>query len=71
MRYLHGVCGHLVLLPRSLAIPLCYDPTDNPLYWGGLADVWRGEYRGREVVAEVLKYRGDLGRLRRVGCWYF
>ena len=71
MRYLHKICGRQALLPQSLAIPLCYDPMENPQCNGMVVNVWKGEYQGREVAAEVLKYpRGDFGELRRVGCRY-
>jgi len=53
-------------------IPLCYDPTETPLYHGGFADVWKGHYRGREVAAKVLRAynASDLGEVRRVGLWW-
>jgi hypothetical protein len=45
----------------------------NPLFNGGFGDVWKGQYRGREVAAKVLKVylRDDLERIRRVGCWRY
>jgi hypothetical protein len=58
------------MLPKSLAIPLCYDPMVNPLFSGGFADVWKGRYHGREIAAKVLRVylKNDLERIRRVGC---
>ena len=57
-----------VILPKSLAIPLCYDPTEYPLCHGGFADVWKGQYNGRDVAAKVLRIylTSDFDRIRRV-----
>ena len=72
LRPLYRICGRQALLPRSLAIPLCYDPTKPPQYCGGFTDVWKCEYRGRQVVAKVLRVyiRDDLRRIGRVGVLY-
>ena len=32
-----------------------YNPTEDAPYWGGYAEVWKGEYRGREVAVKVIK----------------
>lgn len=71
--YLYNICGHQALLPRSLAIPLCYDPTGYPLCHGGSADVWKGQYCGQEVAAKVLRVysKNDLERITRVGHWFY
>ena len=53
--YLYTICGRQALLPRSLEIPLCYDPMENPLCRGGFADVWKGQYHGWGVAAKVLR----------------
>ena len=38
-----------------------YDRTDDALYRGGYADVWKGEYRGREVAVKVIRlYSRDV-----------
>ena len=68
LRPLYRICGRQALLPNSLAIPLCYDPTENPLFHGGFGDVWKGRYNGRDVAAKVLRvYLGDdRRRVRRV-----
>lgn len=68
LRFLYKICGRHAILPRSLEIPLCYDPKDNPLCCGGFGEVWKGEYRGREVAAKVLKvYKtSDLDQIKRV-----
>ncbi|KAF9645531.1 kinase-like protein, partial [Thelephora ganbajun] len=52
---LYRVCSHQALLPRSLQIPVCYNRSDNPLYHGGFADVWKGEYQGRHVAVKALR----------------
>ena len=70
MRFLHRICGRQAILPRSLAIPLCYDPVEDPLCHGGFADVWKGRHQGRDVAAKVLRvYSKDgFGKARKVGC---
>jgi hypothetical protein len=70
LRTLHRICGRQALLPKSLAIPLCYDPVDAPLCRGGFADVWKCRYDDREVAVKDLKgYRmNDLEKIRKVGC---
>jgi len=57
------------MLPKSLAIPLCYDPMATPQCHGGFADVWKGQYNGREVAAKALRVysTSDFGRIRKVG----
>jgi len=67
---LYKICGRQALLPRSLGIPLCYDPTEAPLRCGGFADVWKGTHRGQEVAAKALRVRStnDFERIRKVGC---
>ena len=55
MRSLHRICGRQGLLPRRLEITLCHDPTSIPLCHGGFADVWKGQYDGREVISKVLR----------------
>jgi hypothetical protein len=52
---LYRICGRQASLPRSLRIPLCYNRLDTPLYRGGFADVWRGEYQGRSVAVKALR----------------
>ena len=56
------------MVPRSFAIPLCYDQREDPLCCGWFADVWKGQHNGQEVAAKVLKiYKdSDRERIRRV-----
>ena len=69
MSTLCRVCGHRALLPRSVQISLRYDRTDTPRYQGGFAEVWKTEYKGRDVAVKVLKVymRSDLVKITRVG----
>ena len=71
MRYLCGICNREALLPKSLAIPLRFDPTEHPLRHGKSADVWRDQYHDREIAAKVLRvYSGsNLEEITRVGRW--
>ena len=66
----YKICGRQALLPRSLAIPLCYDPTGDPLCHGGFADVWKGRHQDRDVAVKVLRMdsKNNLERTRRVRC---
>ena len=52
---LRRICGRWALLPTSLQIPICYNRLGNPLYRGGFADVWKGEYQSRHVAVKVLR----------------
>ena len=63
------ICGSQALLPRSLQIPLCYNRLDTPLYRGGFADVWKGEYQGRPVAVKALRVysTSDFAKITRVG----
>jgi len=70
LEYLRGICGDRALLPRSLEIPLCYDPSRNPVCRGGYSDVWRGQYNGKEVAAKASRVRptADLEWMKRKFC---
>ena len=70
MRYSYRICGRQSLLPKSVTIPTCYDPTETPQSHGGFADVWKGNYAGRDVAAKVLRVSmsSDIDRIRRVSC---
>jgi len=61
----------MAIVPRSLEIPLCYDPADSPVSHGGFSDVWKGQYNERDVAAKVLRIytSDDLVWVRRVCCW--
>ena len=67
LRSLRKICGRQALLPRSLEIPLCYNPMDVPLCHGGSADVWKGQHHGRDAVVKVYQ-TNDFEQIRKVGC---
>ena len=56
------------MLPKSLAIPLCYDPMGTPYCRSEFADLWKGKYNGQEVAAKTLRIcqTSDLDRIRKV-----
>ena len=66
------ICGHRGLLPRSLQILQCYNRSDIPRAKGGYADVWMGNYQGRQVAVKVLRVYSttDLVKITRVGGRY-
>lgn len=70
LRYLYRICGRQAFLPRSLEVPLCYDPKKDPVSRGELADVWKGQYQGQEVAARVFSiWRGsDAEEIKKVSC---
>ncbi|KAF9643195.1 kinase-like protein [Thelephora ganbajun] len=70
LRYLYKTCGRHIILPKSLAIPLCYNPMEIPQTHGGFADVWKGQYNGREVAAKALRVSltSNFDRIRRRFC---
>ena len=53
------MCAASGVLPKSLQIDVRYDPTSVPRCRGGFADVWKSEYRGREVAIKVLRIYSD------------
>ncbi|KAF9791124.1 hypothetical protein BJ322DRAFT_428820 [Thelephora terrestris] len=65
LRPLYRTCGRHALLPKAMEIPACYDPTGNALYKGGYADVWKGQYRGKDVAVKVIRIfsNSDLGKV--------
>ena len=62
------MCAAHALLPGSLQIKLCDNPTGDPLYRGGYGDVYKREYEGHEVAVKVLRIYGtsDLRKVTRV-----
>ena len=54
-------------------IPIRYDRTGDALYRGGYADVWKGEYCGRDVAVKVLRTysNSDFRKIIGVGCWLY
>ncbi|KAF9644313.1 kinase-like protein [Thelephora ganbajun] len=70
LHYSYKICGHQAVVPRSLEIPLCYDPTADPLYRGAFADIRKGRHNGREVVAKALRLslKDDFEPIRKKFC---
>ena len=59
------------MIPRSLVIPLCYNPMEDPLSYceyGGFGYVWKGKHDGKEVAAKVLRVYStcDLEEVQQV-----
>ena len=72
LHYLYTICGGQALIPRSLDVPLCYDPVENPAFPVGLSDVWEGQHEGRKVSAQVFETfpEGDAEEITRVSYWW-
>ncbi|KAF9646470.1 kinase-like protein [Thelephora ganbajun] len=70
LRYLYKICSNQSLLPKSLQIPLCYDPSEISHYSGGFSDVWKGRYHDQEVAVTALNVflTTDLERIRKRFC---
>ena len=68
LRSSYGICRREALFPKSLQIPACYKPEENPDYKGGLADVWKDQHEGRHVAAKALRISktSDLEQIRKV-----
>ena len=71
LRRVYRNCGRHGLLPKALKIPICYDRTGYPCYSGGNADVWKGEYDGRDVAVKVIRTytSGNLKKILGVSYW--
>jgi hypothetical protein len=67
LKQLYRTCGYHELLPKALKIPICYNRIDIPLYRGGYADVWKGEYCGQEVAVKVIRTYSNSDLQRIVG----
>ena len=52
-----------------MQIPVCYNGSETPQYFGGFADVWKGSHEGKDVAAKVLRLytTSDFERARNVG----
>ena len=70
LRPLYRTCGRYALLPKTMEIPICYDRTGDALYSGGYADVWKGQYLGRDVAVKVIRTysSSDLEKVIGVSC---
>ena len=73
LKSMHRTCGHHSLIPSTLKVPICYDRNGHPLYKGGCADVWKGEYCGRDVAVKVLRIysTSNLQEIINVGSAFF
>ena len=62
------MCAINALLPRSLQIELCDDPTSVVLYRGGFGDVSKRRYQGRDIAVKVLRTYAntDIQKITRV-----
>ena len=65
LKSLYRLCGYHALLPTAMKILAQYDRTGSALYRGGFADVWKGDYHGREVAVKVVRtyVDGDLQKI--------
>ena len=63
------MCARHILVPQSLKIELSNDSTGVLTYGGGFGDVWKRQYRGREVAVKALRVysTSDLKAITRVG----
>ena len=61
------MCGRYALLPKAMAIPICYDRTTNALYKGGFADVWKGRHCDRDVAVKVIRTYSNSDLQRIIG----
>ena len=70
MRSLYKMCAVHSLLPRSLQIKVCYNPSGAAHCRGGFADVWKGNCGDRQVAVKVLRIyvNNDLQKITHVSC---
>lgn len=71
LRRLYRTCGSHGLLPEALKVSVCYDHTVYPIYSGGYADVWKGEYCGQDVAVKVIRTysKGNVQKMISVSSW--
>jgi len=69
LQVLSKICGRQALLPRSLNIPVSWDPAEAPLYQAGFADIWKGRSRRLDVAIKVPRLYRSVGheKIRKVG----
>jgi len=70
LRTLCKLCGRHALLPTTLKTPISFERTGDALYRGGFADVWKGEYRGRDVAVKVIRIYSNSELQRVIGVSY-
>ena len=70
IKLLYKMCGHHILLPTAMQIPISYDRKHSISYRGGFADVWKGEHCGRDVAVKVVRTYSDsnLQKILGVSC---
>ena len=73
LKSLYRACGRHALLPTAMKVLAQYDRTGGPLCRGGFADVWKGDYCGREVAVKVMRTytRSDLQKVVGVSRWLY
>ena len=64
LQVLSKICGRHALLPRSLSIPISWDPAEEPLYRAGCADVWKGISCGQNVAIKIPRLYRSVGHER-------
>ena len=67
LKYLYRTCGHHELLPKTPKAPIRYGRGGCAKYYGGYADVWKGECRGLEVAVKVTRTCSESNLRRVVG----
>jgi len=61
LQVLSKICGRQAILPRSLSIPVSWDPAEAPLYQSGCADVWKGRFRRQDVAIKIPRIYQSVG----------
>jgi len=73
LRSLRKICGRHALLPTTLKTPISVERTGDVMFRGGFADVWKGEYCGRDVAIKALRIysESELQRVAGVSYWLY
>ena len=68
---LYRTCGYHALVPKAFKVLVYYDGTSDPLFRGGFADVWKGEFFGRAVAVKVIRTdsKSGLKKFIEVSWW--
>lgn len=65
---LRQLCAYQETLPKSCVLPIEFKSSDPHHAAGGFADVWKGNYNGREVAFKSIRgstLSDDAARLKR------